>query len=199
MFSNGMISTTVLPATSSLSARADISPALPQLLPSTTMLGSACVSTNASVLRLNCRHGGRSPALLAASSTKALHPLCVAISPWIPLASAACEIGSRYWLAKESPHRIADRLPPASSLPKLQKVSMAILVEFTSLKHSSRGVLVLLASSAGNRYSGRLSGKPRFRKPSDTKPANTANEIPEPVSSLRDVHKSRRILTGCST
>jgi len=84
------------------------------------MPGSACASTKSSVLRLNCRHGGASPALAAASSTKALQLLCVAISPWMPLASAADETGSRYWLANESPHRIAERPWAACPLPKLQ-------------------------------------------------------------------------------
>jgi hypothetical protein len=73
------------------------------------------------------------------------------------------------------------------------------LVEFAFLKHSSRGVLVLLASSAGNRYSGSLPGNPLLRKVSDTKPANNANAAAEPPSSLRGVQKSRRILKGCST
>src|SRR4051794_8136488 len=130
---------------------------------------------------------------------KARHPLCVAIRPWIPLASAAAEIGSRYWLANESPHKIADRVAVTSSLPNPQYVSAVVLVEFAFLKQSSRGVLVILASSAGNRYSGSLLGKPLCRKASDTKPANKANEIPHPTSNLCGVQKSRRILTGCST
>jgi hypothetical protein len=60
-------------------------------------------------------------------------------------------------------------------------------------------VLVLRASSAGSKYSGSLPGKPWVRKASDTKPAKTANEALETVSSLRAVQKSRCVRTGCST